>query len=507
MKVKDIHNIIMSNKLTGFTGLLKRSLSGRVKLSIVNCQLSILLSLLAAFTSCERREMYVYGEEFQSVEMDVNWRKYAETDPDGMTVWFYPLGSELQKPYRTTTANVRTPSLYLPGGSYRGVVVDYSPEEFSRQRFVGLDSLSSVRVEATPSAYQPDSLTVAGEGVPAGLSESVNSELFGEAAWPGRYADRPSLQANGLLTVANQPEEMALDTLFNVVVKKGEYGDYIPWKERGSYQEKIEILTIHSEPESIIWKIRIRIYIRSGFNSLWQQPASIAGLSDGHYLAGDNNTDTPCLMSIDDWELERAGEDSGYIQTTLNTFGLCPSSIKGGTPHHVSSAGLTGAVWQTVSGIDNLERSSMFNVHISEQREQSQACLNFAERDEIGRSQCSMFNVQRSTSTRAGETEPQADPPGWYNYITDLCEPEAIRLNLAFTLRDHATTVFYHFDVGRALVEYEEQEVLRIDLGSEFFEQEGIAPIDLPYVDAFNGAGFDAHVTDWQEGGTADTTM
>ena len=108
----------------------KSSMSDAARI-IIHYPLSIinLLLLLAVTTSCERRELYVYGDEYRSVELNVDWRKYSQTDPDGMTAWFYPLNTEQNKPYRITTANVRRHELYLPGGLYRGMVIDYSPEE------------------------------------------------------------------------------------------------------------------------------------------------------------------------------------------------------------------------------------------------------------------------------------------------------------------------------------------------------------------------------------------
>ena len=145
-----------------------------IGITLYFCMMAWLLS------GCERREMYVYGDEYQSVELEVNWRKYADTDPDGMTVWFYPMGNEsLGKPYRTTTASVRHTGLYLPGGLYNGVVVDYSPEEYSRQRFVDMDELFSARVEATPATYQPDTLTISGEGVE--IRKIANNTLMGNS--------------------------------------------------------------------------------------------------------------------------------------------------------------------------------------------------------------------------------------------------------------------------------------------------------------------------------------
>ena len=412
--------------------------------------------VLLMLAGCERRELYVYGDEFHSVELEVDWRRYADRDPDGMTVWFYPLDDPTKQPYRTTTANVRHHDLYLPGGYYQGVVVDYSPEEFSRQEFLSLERMDSARVEATPSSYQPDSLTVAGEGVPRGLSDEVNWQLYGEPAWTDYQYPRPAVrEQTGLYEVANQPEEMALDTLDNRYVDRGEYGDYIPWQERETYQSQIRITTLRSEPETIVWKLRIRVWVRDGFNYLWQSPASITGLADGHFLPRDVITDNPCLLSIDNWETERTGENSGYISATLNVFGIRPATLRPDREEH-------------------------------EGRE-----------------------VQQIYSyTRAGETEPE-----WWEYYTKNCLPEDIRLNLSFVLRDHATTLHYHFNVGHYVVSWDNQLVLRIELGPEFFDPnnphgaygEGGDPdnpspdIILPYVDAYNGTGFGADVTPWED--------
>ena len=412
--------------------------------------------VLLMLAGCERRELYVYGDEFHSVELEVDWRRYADRDPDGMTVWFYPLDDPTKQPYRTTTANVRHHDLYLPGGYYQGVVVDYSPEEFSRQEFLSLERMDSARVEATPSSYQPDSLTVAGEGVPRGLSDEVNRQLYGEPAWTDYQYPRPAVrEQTGLYEVANQPEEMALDTLNNRYVDRGEYGDYIPWQERETYQSQIRLTQIYSEPGTIVWKLRIRVWIKDGFNYLWQSPSSITGLADGHFLPRDIITDNPCLLSIDGWETERTGENSGYISTTLNVFGIRPVTLRPDREEH-------------------------------EGRE-----------------------VQQVYSyTRAGESEPE-----WWEYYTKNCLPEDIRLNLSFVLRDHATTLHYHFNVGHYVVSWDNQLVLRIELGPEFFDPnnphgangEGGDPdnpspdIILPYVEAYNGTGFGADVTPWIE--------
>lgn len=406
--------------------------------------------VILALSGCERRELYVYGDEFHSVTLDVDWREYSSTDPDGMTVWFYPLDDPSHAPYRTTTASVRHQDIYLPGGRYQGLVIDYSPEEYSRQEFLGMDHLETARVQATPATYQPDSLTIVGEGVPATVTPEVNANLYGDVAWTDLHTSRwPVREEGGLYIVASQPEPMGTDTLLDKTIDNGLYGDYIPWKERNTYQSTLVVTQLFSQPHTVIWKLRIRVWIHSGFNYLWQQPASISGLADGHLLPLNQNTDQPCLMAIDGWELQRTGENSGWLSTTVSTFGLRPASI--------------------------------------------------------------LPDAERHGGTRApGDTEPDYRDPDWYAYRTGLCLPEELRLNLSFVLRDHATTLHYHFDVGDCVVSYDEQLVLRIELGADYFKPDnpdGPDPIDLPYVDTYDGTGFGAEVTPWQEEDPIDVPM
>jgi hypothetical protein len=79
-----------------------------------------------------------------------------------------------------------------------------------------------------------------------------------------------------------------------------------------------------------------------------------------------------------------------------------------------------------------------------------------------------------------------------------------LHLNLQFLLRDRKTQLNYHFDVADDCITIiEDQLVVRIDIPIEY--PNGIP--ELPYVDAPDDAGFDATVTPWVEGGTADPIM
>ena len=138
------------------------------------------VAMLLLTASC-RRDLYVFGDEFHSVTLDVDWREFDSSDPDGMTVWFYKLDDPEAQPFRTTTANVRRQDLYLSNATYQGVVVSYSPEEYSRQTFADMADIDKARVEATPAPYQPADLTIPGVAVAplaAMLQERLKNRIF-----------------------------------------------------------------------------------------------------------------------------------------------------------------------------------------------------------------------------------------------------------------------------------------------------------------------------------------
>ena len=376
------------------------------------------LFLFSCLQGC-RRPLWVAGSEYHSAVLITDWRQYDSSDPDGMTAWFYPENGS-SRAYQYTVANVRRLEFYLPTGNYTGVVIDYSPGEFGKQEFVGTDYAETALVRSTPASYQP--------------TESM--ELYGPECYSIPLGD---LEETGFYKVSNQPETMALDTLKHMEVFGGEYGDYIPYKVRDTYQESFVEKPFYSFPICPIWKMRIRVYIK-GLDYLWSTEGSLAGMADGRYLALNHTTDVPTLLSIPAWEVKRTGDNFGYIAATVSTFGL-PDSFK---PHHIVEAG-------------------------------------------------------EETKAEGGDG---AGPVlvDWGGKT--LLSPESVRLNLKFILRDQSTVLYYHFDVGEYVYSYDAELVFRVDIGPD----DPSIP-DLPYVDAKDSAGFDATVSPWEDGGSADVTF
>ena len=358
----------------------------------------------------------------------MDWHKYAGKNPDGMTVWFWPRETgDLDvpdtlalwgKPYRFTTASVMHYDLYLHSGCYHAAVIDYSPEEYSRQEFLDMDDMLRARVVAVSEAHQPESDTLA--------QKLYGHEAYGKVL-PG------TLQATGLYRVTCQPEEMGLDTLRNMTVQAGEYGDYIPYGERDSYQQQLQVKEFRAIPLSPIWQLRLRLPVK-GISNIWKIEASLAGMADGHYLALGRNTDTPCLIYIDEWDVVKTDNaGNGYVETTVRTFGLRPSARQTAASRHTNRSGAL--------------------------------------------------------------------------VIDDASE---IRLNLLFTLRDRVTTCTYHYDLGKHVEEFEDELVLRLWLTEDEIATDpdiGGKTVDLPYVAPYDGAGFGADVTEWEDGQDAEVEM
>lgn len=438
----------------------------------------IVLAGVCLFSGCERRDLFVYGTELKNVYLDVDWSEYhspKEARPDGMSLRFYPDDpSQTVKTREGIHPVDHYDNIYLPGGRYQGMVFDYSPGEFSFQDFLDMDDIATSRVKARRSETQPERF----DSVYAKLDVKVDSvdytRLYGDSCWSGTL---PSREATGYYTVTDEPEHMAVDTLKDMDIDAGKYGDYIPWEEKNDYQSTLVMHGFWAKPRPIVKELRVRVFIH-GFQYLEQTEASLVGLSDGHLLAADENTEDPCLMAIGagKWQKQKTQQDSlGYVQATISTFGLRPSTVR---------------AWKSV--------------HTWEERQ---------------------------TETDADGHEVGVNDSIWWA-DSDL---KNLRLNLRFTLRDRATIIERSFDVGDWVVWYEDRYLLRIDLDERFFGEDPLpgppgppgppgrqgeqgetgeqgppgppGPIILPYVEPYNGAGFGAEVVPWVEKEPVDVIM
>lgn len=275
----------------------------------------LLVLALVGTNSCCRRELWVYQDNFKNILLRVDWRGYDrdaqlyphEPDPDGMTLYVFP--QDGRPSYRFTTTSVNRYEFYMSRGMYDFLVFDYSPEEYNMQRFVGMDYASTAKVEAKLSPYQGE------------ISDNPvkdETELFFEHSYGKQLLSK---EKNGLWSVAYQPEPIASDTE-EVEVTTGQYTNYIPYKQRNTYQETLEKQEVLMYPKLIPWHMRVRVPIK-GIYYLREVTGSIAGMADGYMLVEDHTSDTPCMHDLrDDWKVYVTGDNEGYIAITFTTWGM-----------------------------------------------------------------------------------------------------------------------------------------------------------------------------------------
>ncbi len=422
---------------------------------------ALLLVLLAAVAaSCDRRELYVTGDDYYSLRLNVDWSDYSD-NPDGMTTWFFPLDRDNptddpeqmtnndRKPYQNTTANVTRENLYLPSGRYQGVVINYSPQEYGRQDFHDMENIHEARVEMAPGDVQAETFTLPGKFVTIESQNAAREKLFGESAIVRADLQKPNKLFGGYYEASEQPEPIAADTLHNRTLNSGSiYGDYIPYEQRNSYQKEITVNELNSKPHNLVWTTTVRVYIEKGFQNLWQVKGTLSGLASGHYLARHTNTDKSSIIILDEWKREGTAGDDGWITCTISCFGLCPTSIN----------------------------SEAAEYHPSE------------------KSGKSIFDGRLCDIDA---------------FFSKVCLKESLRLNLVFILRDQKSTVAKNYGIGNAVVSYADQMYIETKVSKDYLAGDKEDPIILPDVTPYEdpAAGFGADVTPWADGGTADETM
>lgn len=263
-----------------------------------------------------RRDLWVYQDFFKNLLVLVDWRQYDRDaylyphspDPEGMTLWLFPRDG--RPSYRFTTTEVNRYEVYMSKGMYDILVIDNSPEEYNMQHFLGMDYANTAKVEATLSPYQ---------GVKSDNAVLDESPLFDESCFAKPLLSKQ--QSTGLWSVAQKPEPIASDTE-PLEVTSGEYSNYIPYKERNTYQETLTQQEITLYPLLIPWHMRVRVPVK-GIYYLREVSGSIAGMADGYYLVQDHTSNDPCLHELkEDWEVHVTGDNEGYIAISFPTWGM-----------------------------------------------------------------------------------------------------------------------------------------------------------------------------------------
>ena len=301
---------------------------------------TLLTVLLAALiTACERRDLWVYGDDLSLLTLVTDWSRCNET-PGGMTYIFFPkngYGTRLQR----TTAEVHSTRVALDEGSYQLLLFNYSPAEFSNQDILGLENISTARVTSRTELDQHASL----------------EPLFGYYSWKtplftdnyGSYADSlDSYQVTGTIPDQGyvhdnqsasriwpsyeQPEQIDAYTEDNIEITREM--SVAPWQlihyeDRDDFTSTLREYEIDATPDPFVWDIEVIVYIRNPQYYRAMQ-ASIAGLSITKMLATAKTTQEAGHIYIPAFTRGRysdpliADDSVAIFSARATTFGLQP---------------------------------------------------------------------------------------------------------------------------------------------------------------------------------------
>ncbi len=246
--------------------------------------------LLLCFVSCTHDELCYHHPHDARVRMDVDWSKFVEETPTGMTVMVYPQdgGKALTQHTNTTSHAI----FALPVGTYHSIVYNQSPSEYGSLSFRGMDKLETAEVYANPT----DSRWYTSRG-------DEDGRVVTEPEWVGTD------WVKDMTVTPEMVEKTGEDNLAQFSISRG----------RADNSFLIGSLT----PQNIVYTINVKVHI-DGIYNLRSARASLTGLAEGYWLGKGKATTSKVTQLLEDWKMtiDPVDPTKGIIETKITCFGL-----------------------------------------------------------------------------------------------------------------------------------------------------------------------------------------
>ena len=227
-------------------------------------------------TSCHYKDLYLEDieEERAEIRVPVDWSRFFETKPTGMTVMAFP-DDEQGKPTVALSNDLAYADLPLSAGYYHVLVFNQSIDEFGSFHFEGMDKYSTACVKANPLSTK----------------------------WDRSRTDEP---------IIRNPEWLAAGRLNHVVVTD----------EMVSSVDSI-FVTDTVKPRDAIYTIHVRIHVKGIYNILSAQ-ASLDGMADGFVFSTHKPTATRRTQLLEHWTFTKNKDNpaNGLLSAKIKSFGL-----------------------------------------------------------------------------------------------------------------------------------------------------------------------------------------
>ena len=248
--------------------------------------------LVALFSSCNHDELCYHHPHDARVRLDVDWSKFVEEVPTGMTVMVYPQGAEPDKAITQHTNTIDYALLTLPAGSYHSIVYNQSPSEYGSVSFRGMDKYETAEVYANITS----SRWYKGRGDDGG-------RVVTEPEWLGTDREKNMVVTPEMVEQTGKTNLIQLTSARSRVENSFLIGDLTPL--------------------NIVYTITVKVHIQGIYN-LRSARASLTGLAEGYWLGKGKPTAGKVIQLLENWKMtvDPIDPTKGTIDAKITCFGL-----------------------------------------------------------------------------------------------------------------------------------------------------------------------------------------
>lgn len=251
--------------------------------------------MLFVTASCNHDELCYHHPHDANVRIDVDWSKFVEEVPTGMSVMVYPQGEGAGKAITQQTNTTSHVIFSIPAGNYHSIVYNQSPSEYGSISFRGMDQFETAEVYANPTHSR--------------WYESRGDEGGRVVTEPEWFATD---QIQGMEVTPQMVEQTGQDNYSQLVLAS---------RGRGDLSDSFLIGEL--TPQNIIYTISIKVHI-DGIYNLRSARASLTGLAEGYWLGKGRVTSSKVTQLLENWEMTINPHDptKGTIVAKITCFGL-----------------------------------------------------------------------------------------------------------------------------------------------------------------------------------------
>lgn len=245
-------------------------------------RLMLIMALALLLASCVRRELtYSYNPTVEVV-VRTDWSNMDEV-PTGMTLYCYSEAGG--SPSVVQTNNIDSVVLNLGVGSYRLLVFNQTPSDFSSVSFSGLDSYDTAEVYATTT----------------------------KSNWYTSKSDE---------SLVNNPTEIAASTFESIVIEQEVIDEVLGLREKYPDIDLDTYITINLKPKVVVKTTKVTVAV-DGVHNLRSVRASLYGMATGYHFADQMSHSDRVTHLLESWS-QRIYVDptQGEVIAYFTCFGI-----------------------------------------------------------------------------------------------------------------------------------------------------------------------------------------